>query len=127
MLVDEMSEYANDSVDGFNTSCRCEKSLSRACCRPSSNPADGECSFGNGPLTPVVFRSALLGEMGEAAGVVEASDATDSWGVKARVRLATDSPPDDEGGTARIVDLLARGVVSSSSTSSSVSKSFNSA
>ena len=85
------------------------------------------CSFGNDRLTPVEFRSALLGEVGEAAGVVEASDATDSWGDKARVRLATDSPPDDEGGTARIVDLRAGGVVSSSSTSSSVSKSFNSA
>lgn len=64
--------------------------------------------------------------MGEVARAVEASDAADSWGDKARERLSTDSPPDDEGGTARIVDLRAGGVVSSSSTSSSVSKSFNS-
>src|SRR5690242_95694 len=122
-----MSEYAKDSVDGFNTSCRCEKSLSRACCRPSSDPADGEYSCGSDRLTPVEFRSASLGEASEAAGEDEASDAADSWGDKARRRLSTDSPPDDEGGTARIVDLRAVGVVSSSSTSSSVSKSFNSA
>lgn len=122
-----MSEYANDSVDGFNTSCRCEKSISRACCRPSSNPEDGGYSCDSGRLTPVEFRPALLGSVGEAARTIEASDATESWVDKARVRLSADSPPDDEGETARIVDLRAGGVVSSSSTSSSVSKSFNSA
>lgn len=72
----------------------------------------------------MIGSSALLFALGEAAGDVEAKDAADALGLNARARLSRDSPPADEGGTARIVDR-SRGL-SSSSTSRPFSNSVNS-
>lgn len=72
----------------------------------------------------LVGSSAL--RFGEAAVIVEAKDAADALEVNARARLASDSPPEDDGGTARIVDFGRGWVDSSSSTSSPFSNSVNS-
>jgi hypothetical protein len=53
--------------------------------------------------------------------MVEAKDAAEALGVNARVRLSNESPPDEDGGTARMVGLWMGD--SSSSTSSEVSLS----
>lgn len=53
----------------------------------------------------LVGSPALLFGGGEAAVIVEARDAADALEVNACARLATDSPPEDEGGTARMVDF----------------------
>lgn len=58
-------------------------------------------------LTPAGFPT-LLNEGGEAAGPVEAKHAADALGVNARARLSNDSPPEEEGGTARMVGLCER-------------------
>ena len=44
-------------------------------------------------------------EDGWGARMVEAKDAAEAFGVNARVRLSNESPPEEEGGTARMVDL----------------------
>jgi hypothetical protein len=126
--VYEISENANEAseVFGLSTGCRLPASAGIADCQ-FSDPEEGAClwPFGNGWMTLMGF-SALLFEYGEATGIVEANDAADALGLNARARLSRDSPPDDEGGTARIVDLSAGWTFSSSSTSSPFSNSVNS-
>lgn len=53
----------------------------------------------------LVGSPSLLSKVGESGDVGEANDAADALGVNARVRLSSESPPEEEGGTARIVDL----------------------
>ena len=67
---------------------------------------------------------ALLIEGVEPGSTVEAKDAAEALSVNALVRLSDESPPEEEGGTARMVDLSYEG--SSSSTSKVDSKSSNS-
>jgi hypothetical protein len=75
---------------------------------PASDSDDWVClwPFGSGRLTLTLdeFPALLIGGR-EAAGMDEASDAADAWGVNARVRLSNESPPEEEGGTARMVGL----------------------
>jgi hypothetical protein len=128
MLVYEISENAKDASDvfGFNAGCRWSPSLAFRVC-PFSEPEDGLCLWpvGSGWMILVGFPALLIG-VGEAGAAVEAKDAADALDVNARARLSSESPPEDEGGTARIVDL-ARGCVGSSrSTSNPFSNSMKS-
>ena len=44
-------------------------------------------------------------EVVDAGGLGEAKDAAEALGVNARVRLSSESPLEEEGGTARMVGL----------------------
>jgi hypothetical protein len=82
---------------------------------------DGICGNGRPTLTLDGFPTLLFG-CGEAAGAGEAKDAAEALGVNAR----SESPPEEEGGTARMVGLWDCEDTTSSSTSRAFASSSNS-
>lgn len=93
---------------------------------PASKSVDRTCAgCGRGrPTLTLAEFPALLLEGVEVGSTVEAKGAAEALSVNALVRLSNESPPEEEGGTARIVDFSKDG--SSSSTSRPDSKSSNS-
>jgi hypothetical protein len=85
----------------------------------------GVCGNGRPTLTLDEFPALLIG-CDEAAGTGEAKDAAEALGVNARSRLSNESPPEEEGGTARMVGLCDCEDTTSSSTSRPFASSSNS-
>lgn len=80
--------------------------------RPAWDSGDGVGSSPCGRRGPILRRDVFPPwpeEDGWAARMVEAKDAAEAFGVNARLRLSNESPPDEEGGTARMVGLWLRG------------------